>query len=211
MKIEIAILIVAAVACAGLGSDQPTLYDQETKLFESMVNSAAGDEEKVAEEPVLVEELDTKDNEETELVQAPFYRTLFRGARARLSNYDRHPAKKKVVRIVRDFVSSPNGLNSAASLASYSNLKRIEEGKRQTRKLNGGYGRRSKYNADYSKDNEENIVNPSLRPGEMPRKNRMDEIVKGIQSDEAEAELKKRTSKLFGEYKEDVGQDGWGH
>merc|ERR1712188_293735 len=195
MKIEIAILIVAAVACAGEGSE-PSLYQQESELFDSMVKPTG-------EEPVLVEELATKEDE-TELVQVPFYRTLFRGARARLSNYDRHPAKKKGVRIVRDFVSSPNGLNSAASLASYSNLKRIEEGKRQTRKLNGGYGRSSK-------DNEENIVNPSLRPGEMPRKNRMDEIVKGIQSDEAEAELKKRTSKLFGEYKEDVGQDGWGH
>jgi len=202
MKIEIAILIVAAVACAGEGSE-PSLYQQESELFDSMVKPTG-------EEPVLVEELATKEDE-TELVQVPFYRTLFRGARAHLSNYDHHPIKKKVVRIVRDFVSSGNGLNSAASLASYANVKRIDENKRQTRRLNGGFGRRSKYSADYSASNDhpEGIINPGFRHG--PRNNEMAIEVKKIESDAAEHELRTRTAKLFGEYKEDVGQDGWGH
>jgi hypothetical protein len=196
MKIEIAILIVAAVACAGEGS-QPSLYDQETQLFESMVHP--------------VDDVEENKEDETELVQVPFYRTLFRGVRQHLSNYDHHPIKKKAVRIVHDFVSSASRLSSAASLASYENIKRLDEGKKQTRRLNGGYGRKSHYAADYSASNDHpnGVLNPGFRHG--PRNNEMDREVKKIQSRDAERELKTRTSKLFDEYKKDVGQDGWGH
>jgi len=199
MKIEIAILIVAAVACAGEGS-QPSLYDQETQLFESMVHPVDSE----------VEEFQNKEDE-TELVQVPFYRTLFRGARAHLSNYDHHRKKHKVVRMVHDFVNSASRLSSAATLASYANAKRLADGKRQTRRLNGGFEHKSHYEADYgaANDHPNGIINPGFRHG--PRNNEMAQEVRKIESKDAERELKKRTSKLFDEYKADVGQDGWGH
>merc|ERR1711881_373894 len=183
MKIEIAILIVAALACVGGEGSEPSLYQEETKLYESMVHPVAGDTEKVAEEPVLVEELQTKD-QEAELVQVPFYRTLFRGLRQHLSNYDHKRRHKKKPLVERDFVESNNALSSAATLASYANAKRLLNGKSQTRRLNG-------------------VLNPGFRHG--PRNNEMDMEVRRIQSKDAERELKSKTDKLFGRMKEDVG------
>jgi len=207
MKIEIAILIVAALACVGGEGSEPSLYQEETKLYESMVHPVAGDTEKVAEEPVLVEELQTKD-QEAELVQVPFYRTLFRGLRQHLSNYDHKRRHKKKPLVERDFVESNNALSSAATLASYANAKRLLNGKSQTRRLNGGYGKESKYNSDYSaaNDHPNGVLNPGFRHG--PRNNEMDMEVRRIQSKDAERELKSKTDKLFGRMKEDVGDLG---
>jgi len=208
MKIEIAILIVAALACVGGEGSEPSLYQEETKLYESMVHPVAGDVEKVAEEPVLVEELETKKDQEAELVQVPFYRTLFRGLRQHLSNYDRKRHHKKTPLMERDFVESNNALSSAATLASYSNAKRLLHGKPQTRRLNGGFGKESKYNSDYSaaNDHPNGVLNPGFRHG--PRNNEMDMEVRRIQSKDAERDLKSKTDKLFGRMREDVGDLG---
>jgi len=207
MKIEIAILIVAALACVGGEGSEPSLYQEETKLYESMVHPVAGDTEKVAEEPVLVEELQTKD-QEAELVQVPFYRTLFRGLRQHLSNYDHKRRHKKKPLVERDFVESNNALSSAATLASYANAKRLLNGKSQTRRLNGGYGKESKYNSDYSaaNDHPNGVLNPGFRDG--PRNNEMAEVVQHLKEREMVRELKSKTAKLFGHMKNDVGDLG---
>jgi len=201
MKIKIAILVVAAIACVGGEGSDPSLYQEETKLYESMVHPV--DMEKVAEEPVLVEELESKD--ETELVQAPFFSSVFRGPRAHLSNFDLKPHVKKAVRMVGDFVESANSISSAATLASYANAKRLADGKRQTKELNGGFGHKSKYSAEYSADNDHpnGIINPGFRHG--PRNHEMDRAIKKSLSDDAERELKKKTDKLFGNMREEVG------
>jgi len=209
MKIEIAILIVAALACVGGEGSEPSLYQEETKLYESMVHPVAGDVEKVAEEPVLVEELETKKDQEAELVQVPFYRTLFRGLRQHLSNYDRKRHHKKKPFVEHDFVESNNGFSSAATLASYDNVKqRLDQGKRQTRRLNGGYGKESKYNSDYSaaNDHPNGVLNPGFRDG--PRNNEMAEVVQHLKEREMVRELKSKTAKLFGHMKNDVGDLG---
>jgi hypothetical protein len=185
--------------------DQEQAQNEAMELMEQEQWNAMeeNDEENDSPQPLL-------EDEETELVQAGFFRGLFRGARAHLSNYDLKPRHKKVVRMVHDFVSSGNAMSSAATLASYANAKRMARGKSQTRRLNGGFSRRSHYAPEYSRKNNHpnGLLDPGFRHG--PRNNEMRAAVEENESEEAENELKKRTAKILGNYKEDVGQDGWG-
>jgi len=111
---------------------------------------------------------------ESVLVQAPFFRTLFRGRRQRLSNYDPLPKKRHVAKLRRDRIESNNELSSAATVVAYSDAKRLIEGDQPTRYLNRVHGHRSHYAAEYSRRNDDaqGIINPGFRHG--PRNHEMD-------------------------------------
>merc|ERR1711988_1815541 len=131
--------------------------------------------------------------QEIELVQAPFYSTLFRGERQRLSNYDKRPHRpigvpKKTHESVKDFPESTTSLSSAASLVSYADVKRFTvDHEPATRALDRVEGPTSKYAPEYgrSEDDVGGITNPYLgRHG--PEPNQMQEEVDRVESEEME-------------------------